>query len=129
MRRLSLLVTLVAASTFATACGYEHTSSRGLAPSSTGTAPAANNAPATSPLVGMWVSAQAITIPSAASCGNFQWEITSQTATSITEISRLSAPAISASPEPLPVNSTARRFRSRQVARRAFREFRRAVSR
>src|SRR5712671_6646937 len=84
MRRLSLVVMLVAASAFATACGYEHTSSRGLAPSSTATAPAVNNAPATSPLAGMWVSAQAVTLPSAASCGNFQWEITSQTATSIT---------------------------------------------
>jgi len=109
---------LVGASAFATACGYEHTSSRGLAPSGTATAPAANNAPATSPLVGLWVSAQAIAFPSAASCGNFQWAITSQTSTSVTgnfstvcagniSISGTAAGQLNGSTVPITANGTA----------------------
>jgi hypothetical protein len=81
MRSLTVLVSLVAASAFATACGYEHNSS-GLVPSGPGT-PAAANTPVTTPLVGTWVSAQSVTFPSPSSCGNFQWEVTRQTTTSI----------------------------------------------
>ena len=81
MRTLSVAA-LVAASAFATACGYQHNSS-GLAPSSLGTPAATNNTPVTTPYVGTWVSAQSVTFPSPSSCGNFQWEVTSQTATSI----------------------------------------------
>ena len=35
-------------------------------------------------LVGIWASQQSVTVPSAASCGNFEWEISSQSETAVT---------------------------------------------
>ena len=73
MKQLIPLVALIAS----TACGFTHTSSA-LAP----TAPATTAAPVSTPLVGQW-SSQTATLPTASSCGNFQWTVTSQTSTSL----------------------------------------------
>ena len=83
-RTLSPYIALAAAMMLSTACGFQHQSSV-LAP----TPPPADNsgggggAPSTGgSLVGTWAS-QNLTVPSASSCGNFQWTVTSQTATTM----------------------------------------------
>ena len=77
----SLLAVLLAASAFATACAFEqHTNT--LAPSGPG-AGVANNTPAPASYVGTWGSAQTVATPTPSTCGNFQWQVTSQTATSL----------------------------------------------
>lgn len=79
-------VTLLAASVFAGGCAFERNTSV--------VAPTTPNAPAAAPspggvspsgspqLVGMWVSNE-VQLPSPSSCGHFQYQITSQTASSI----------------------------------------------
>ena len=84
-RTLSLSVVL-AASVLLAGCAFEHTASV-LAPSSTaaaitGASPTANTV-ATPSLVGVWASNALPTLPSPNTCGNFRYEIASQTATSI----------------------------------------------
>jgi hypothetical protein len=87
-RPLTLVIALVASVTFA-ACGFEHASSVLAPTSSTSSATGSNPAPApttsTPTLVGIWTSqtATAPTLPSANSCGGFQYQIASQTANSI----------------------------------------------
>jgi len=89
-RSLSLSVALVATLAFA-ACGFEHATSV-LAPTSSssggGSSPTPNptspNSGASS-IVGVWTSRDIVSsLPSPNSCGNFQYQIASQTASSIT---------------------------------------------
>jgi hypothetical protein len=85
-RILILLASLAAASTFATACAVE-SSTNVLAPASplntVSTAAPAPVAPAPgSPLAGTWASAD-VSLPSPGSCGNFQWQVTNATSTSM----------------------------------------------
>ena len=77
----------LALSVAATGCAFEHSTT--LAAPSAATAPtAAGTNPATSAgtaaaLVGLWDSNALPVLPSPSTCGNFQYQITSQTATSI----------------------------------------------
>jgi hypothetical protein len=95
MKRLLRFLTLAAASLIATACGYQHTTSV-LVPTSVntpstpnGTGPSGGTGPgagtqSTPSLVGTWAStspAAALTNPG--TCGNFQYQITSQNGSSI----------------------------------------------
>ena len=81
---LSSLAALVAANT---ACSLERTSSS-LAPSSVSVATATTSA--SKSIIGTWVSANTLSTAALtalvplSSCGNFQWNVTSQTATSAT---------------------------------------------
>jgi hypothetical protein len=81
-RSLSALVAAVAV--VATAgCGYEH-STNTLAPTSIdGSRPTNNSPTATGPLVGIWRSNELPSVPTIGRCGNFQFQISSQTATAI----------------------------------------------
>jgi len=82
MKRTSfLLVVLVAASVFADACAFEQHSDI-LAPSGPGTG-VVSNIPVGPSYLGTWASTQSVTTPTPSTCGNFQWQVTSQTATSI----------------------------------------------
>lgn len=85
MNRSLSLIAAAAASVLAAGCGFEH-STNVLVPTSvngnsgTGT----SNTAATPSLVGTWASSTALpTLPSASSCGNFQFQITTQTASNI----------------------------------------------
>jgi hypothetical protein len=87
-RSLSLSIALVAILALA-ACGFEHATSVS-APTSTGSgasAPAPNPAPPSSgstSVVGIWTSRDIQpSLPSPNSCGNFQYQIANQTASSI----------------------------------------------
>jgi hypothetical protein len=86
INRASLLVVL-ALSVAAVGCAFEH-SANVLAPSSAGT-PAAPGAgtgtsvPTSTSLVGLWESNALPVLPSPTTCGNFQYQITSQTASTI----------------------------------------------
>jgi hypothetical protein len=83
---MAVLVATVAV----TACGFEHSSSV-LSPtsaSSTGTStpsgtPTSTTSNNSTSLVGVWTSSVAPTLPSASTCGNFQYQIASQTANTI----------------------------------------------
>lgn len=85
-RSASFLTIAVAAVTVG-ACGFQHSSST-LSPSSTTNAttttpagtPGASNSPS---IVGVWNSQVTPTLPSASTCGNFQYQIASQTGNSI----------------------------------------------
>ena len=82
-RITSALTALVATAVLTAGCRSER-SSTPLVPSST-TGAVANNTsnPATSSLVGPWASKSVAALPSSDTCGNFQYQITSQTANSI----------------------------------------------
>src|SRR5262245_37045137 len=84
-RTLAALVTLLIASTTVGGCAFERSTTT-LAPTapSVPTAPGANPTPSgsTPQLTGTWVSNE-VQLPSASSCGHFQYQITSQTANSI----------------------------------------------
>jgi hypothetical protein len=89
-QRLILFGSLAAAVVLSVACGVEHTRTV-LAPTPTAVAAAAASGGSTfstQSLVGTWISAerfstQAITsLPALSTCANFQWAVTSQTATS-----------------------------------------------
>ncbi len=89
INRSASLLALLLIGVGAGACGFEHTSST-LAPSSTSSG--GTSAPAGTPgsttsnspsIVGVWTSAVSGSLPSASTCGNFQYQIASQTATSI----------------------------------------------
>jgi len=97
MKRPLLVPALaVAAAVMTTACGFEHStnvlvptsvSTPSTTPSagSSGSGPGAGSTPTTTPsLVGTWSSTNATpTLPNPSTCGNFQYQIASQTATSI----------------------------------------------
>lgn len=78
-----LLVAVLAASSLTAACAFQRGSTSNLTPSAvtaaTGVATPASSTPS---LLGTWTS-QSVAIPSPSSCGNFQWTVTSQTATSL----------------------------------------------
>jgi hypothetical protein len=74
-RTLLLLAALAAAATFSTACGSDSPTAPG-APAAPGPAPAP--APGSGSLVGTWTS-ESIALPSAGSCSNFQWQVSSAT--------------------------------------------------
>src|SRR6185369_5294109 len=83
LRRALILALCVAASVAATGCAFERTTqvSNPVTPTTNQTpaTPTPGAAP-TTPLVGGWISAQ---LPSPNSCGNFQYQVATQTATSI----------------------------------------------
>lgn len=83
-RRVLTLALYVAASAAATGCAFERSTqvSNPVTPTTnqTPTATPAPGAAPTTPLVGGWISAQ---LPSPNSCGNFQYQVATQTATSI----------------------------------------------
>jgi len=75
--KTSLFVLIAAAAV--SACGFEHSSSL-TAPSG----PSSGLGPGSSVgLGGVWSSQSAVSIPSGTGCGNFQWRVTSETATSM----------------------------------------------
>jgi hypothetical protein len=86
-RSLALFASLVVASLVSVACGFQHQTSvlSPTAPTNSSSAPGPNPTPGvtTPSLVGAWSSNPLPTLPSANSCGNFQYQIASQTATSI----------------------------------------------
>lgn len=74
---------LATTSLLTVACGFQHSSSP-LAPSTAGTsASAGSGSNTTSSLVGLWTSNALPALPTPSTCGNFQYQIMSQTATSI----------------------------------------------
>ena len=87
-RTLSLLALLGTTSLVATGCGFEHSTSV-TAPTTAGssTAPAASGGGATGSsapsLVGNWASNALPALPNANTCGDFQYQITNQSATAI----------------------------------------------
>jgi hypothetical protein len=85
-RSLPVLTAVVAALFLTAACGFEHETTNLLGPTSTTgstTTGATSNPPATPSIVGTWASTALPALPSPNTCGNFQYQITSQTATSI----------------------------------------------
>jgi hypothetical protein len=67
----------------AAGCGYQHSTNL-VAPTSTDGSRPSNNAPTGSgPLVGTWTSNALPSVPTNGRCGNFQYQITSQTPTTI----------------------------------------------
>jgi hypothetical protein len=78
-RTLLLLATLAAASTFSTACGFESPTAPG-AQAAPGPAPAP--ASGSGSLEGTWTS-ESFALPSAGSCSNFQWQVSSPTSNSL----------------------------------------------
>ena len=77
------MVAVLVVSSLTAACAFQSGSTSNLSPSkvttATGSAVDAGSAPS---LLGTWAS-QSVAIPSPSSCGNFQWTVTSQTATSL----------------------------------------------
>jgi hypothetical protein len=77
----STIIALAAAAMLGGACGFQRQSSAlaptPVTPDTGGTTPATSGS-----LVGTWAS-QNLTVPSASSCGNFQWTVTNQTATTM----------------------------------------------
>ena len=84
MNRCRLAV-LALASSVATSCGFQHSSSVLAPTSTTGGAGGTGTSTSTSTpsLVGTWASSPLPTLPSPSSCGNFKYQITTQTASSI----------------------------------------------
>jgi hypothetical protein len=75
---------LVAATIVATACAFEHHTT-GLSPSSlnAGGGGSSGTASGSGSMIGVWSSQSIASLPSAANCGNFQWQIGSQSASSV----------------------------------------------
>ena len=88
MNKTIALSVVLAASVVAVGCAFEHTASM-VSPSAASPVSAAAipggsaSAPAAVSLVGLWESNALPTLPSPSSCGNFRYEIASQTANSI----------------------------------------------
>src|SRR5205809_6706885 len=92
MTKKSALATLLLAALLAAACGFEQRTVIGPSGSTNPTNNSGGNGGGGSgggsgsgsggPLVGVWTSQQ-ITIPNISTCGNFQWAVTNQTATTI----------------------------------------------
>ena len=84
---LSALVALAAASVLATGCGFKSGSSGPLAPTAPSTPSATvnnNSNPSSTPsLVGQWSSTSLAALPAPSSCSAFQYQINSQTTSSI----------------------------------------------
>ena len=85
-RSLSGAVILVAAALLTIACGFKSGSSTPLSPTApTHTVATVNNSnPSSTPsLVGAWSSTSLASLPTPSSCSGFQYQITSQTTSSI----------------------------------------------
>jgi hypothetical protein len=81
-RTPSLYLALAVAAILSSGCGFERQSSV-LAPTANPDNGGGTPPPASGPnYLGTWAS-QNLTVPSASSCGNFQWTVTSQTATTL----------------------------------------------
>src|SRR5262249_54088986 len=75
-RTFARWTTLAAGLMLAAGCGFQH--------SSTSLAPTPANATSAAPsYIGTWLSSALPGLPSASTCGNLEWRVTSQTATSI----------------------------------------------
>jgi hypothetical protein len=85
-RTLISIGTILVVATLATGCSFERSTSTSVtsptAPSTGTPTPGGTPAGGAPQMVGMWVSNE-VQLPSASSCGHFQYQITSQTATSI----------------------------------------------
>ena len=81
-KSLSCLAVLAGAALLSGACGFEHKTTNLLEPTPVTSGSGSNNA-STPSLVGTWSSPPTASLPSPSSCGNFQYQVTSQTATSI----------------------------------------------
>jgi hypothetical protein len=85
-RTLIAIGTILVAATIASGCSFERSTSTSVtsptAPSAATPAPGGTPSGGTPQMTGMWVSNE-VQLPSASSCGHFQYQITSQTATSI----------------------------------------------
>src|SRR5256885_15692350 len=79
--RGTLSLALVSAALMAGACGFDH-STNVLTPTSINTNPSGSSASGNT-LVGMWSSNALPTLPTGSTCGNFHYQIASQTPTSI----------------------------------------------
>jgi hypothetical protein len=90
MTKKSLLATVVAATLIAAGCGFERKSVIGPSGTNNNNNNSGNNGNPSGgtgsggggPMVGVWTS-QNVSIPNISSCGNFQWAIANQTATTI----------------------------------------------
>src|SRR4051812_13267470 len=92
-RSVSILATLAAAALMTTACGFEHSTdvlaptavnAPAATPAAGGGAPGSGGTSSAPSLVGTWTSTNATpTLPSPSTCGNFQYQIASQTSSSI----------------------------------------------
>lgn len=89
MTKKRLLATLLVTTLFAVACGFERHTVIGPSPTNNNSggnggsgAGGGSGSGGGGPMVGVWTS-QAVTIPNISACGNFQWAVTSQTATTI----------------------------------------------
>lgn len=89
MTRYPSVLAVCVAATLAAACGFQHSSSvtaptQSAANAASAAAAQTSASGSTAPsLVGVWTSSVTPTLPSASSCGNFQYQIASQTATTI----------------------------------------------
>src|SRR4051794_6370499 len=88
MKRTRFVIGAILTASVAAGCGFERSTSLGpTAPSAAAAATPSGASPApagssSAALVGMWMSNE-VNLPSPSSCGYFQYQITSQTATSI----------------------------------------------
>jgi hypothetical protein len=80
--RVSALIVLAATAALAAGCGFSHQRSSPLAPSTTGSTTTSTSS---SSYVGTWRDASSAGVAPTApdSCNSFQWQVTTQTATSI----------------------------------------------
>jgi hypothetical protein len=86
MRRLLAVGLIAASAAMGAACAFENKTSV-TAPSTLdlGALPTVSGlSPQAATLVGIWLSQNGPTLPDPSTCGNFQWQITGQTATSVT---------------------------------------------
>jgi len=84
-KTISRLMTVVAVSLLVTACGFESKSTSILAPTASTSNPSIGGGGTTSlpSYVGTWASQTLTTLPSVSTCGNLQWNVTSQTVSAL----------------------------------------------
>jgi len=84
-RTMSRLIAVAAVSVLATACAFERSSSEALLPTAPSSGSSGNGGSnnSTPSYLGTWTSQSLTGLPSAASCTNFQWRVTAQTATTL----------------------------------------------
>src|ERR1019366_1282500 len=79
-KTISQLMMAVAVSLLVTACGFESKSTGILAPTSSTSNPSIGGGTASAlSYLGTWASQTLTTLPSVSTCGNLQWNVTSQT--------------------------------------------------
>jgi hypothetical protein len=83
-KTISQLMMAVAVSLLVTACGFESKSTGILAPTSSTSNPSIGGGTASVlSYLGTWASQTLTTLPSVSTCGNLQWNVTSQTVSAI----------------------------------------------